>query len=206
MTTSPSRKKRAVLPGAKVSQIVIATARLHRLLKELGHTRNLEKTASTMPDARDRLSFIDKSMHDASERTINAVEAVVPLTKRTRSVCKDLTARLSATPFSEHGELISETIARLGEISAAERTAHHNLMQIIEAQEFRDVAGQMVNKIVNAAIEIESILVDVLKEYAPDIKDSLISTEGLTAGPGLKTRENVKDQDEVDDLLASLGL
>ena len=75
----------------------------------------------------------------------------------------------------------------------------------MEAQAFRDVAGQMVNKIVNAAVEIETILLDILKEYAPDTKDSLISTEGLTAGPGLKTKDNVKGQDEVDDLLASLG-
>lgn len=205
MTTPAPRKKRSALPDAKVEKIGIATARLHRLLKELGHTRNLEKSASTMPDARDRLSFIDKSMHDASEKTINAVEASVPLTKRSRAACNDLTARLSSARFSEHGELIEETISALGEIATAEKIVHQNLMQIMEAQAFRDVAGQMVNKVVNAAVEIETILLDILKEYAPDTKDSLISTEGLTAGPGLKTKDNVKCQDEVDDLLTSLG-
>lgn len=205
MTTPPLRKKRSALPEAKVEKIGIATARLHKLLKELGHTRNLEKSASTMPDARDRLSFIDKSMHEASEKTINAVEASVPLTKRNRAACDDLVARLSSIRFGEHGGLIEDTISRLGEIADAEKVVHHNLMQIMEAQAFRDVAGQMVNKIVNAAVEIETILLEILKEYAPDTKDSLISTEGLTAGPGLKTKDNVKDQDEVDDLLASLG-
>ncbi len=205
MTTLTPRKKRAALPDAKVEKIGIATARLHKLLKELGHTRNLEKSASTMPDARNRLSFIDKSMHEASEKTINAVEASVPLTKGSRAACNDLAARLSSVGFSEHGELIEETVSRLSEIAAAEQDVHHNLMQIMEAQAFRDVAGQMVNKIVNAAVEIETILLDILKEYAPDTKDSLISTEGLTAGPGLKTKDNVKGQDEVDDLLASLG-
>jgi chemotaxis protein CheZ len=99
-----------------------------------------------------------------------------------------------------------ETISKLGEIATAEESVHHNLMQIMEAQEFRDVAGQMVNKIVNAAVEIESILLDILKEYAPDAKDSLISKEGLTAGPGTQTKDSVNGQDEVDDLLASLGL
>jgi len=205
MATLAPRKKRSALPQAKVEKIGIATVRLHKLLKELGHTRNLEKSASTMPDARDRLSFIDKSMHEASEKTINAVEASVPLTKCNRTACEDLAARLSSARFSEHGGLIEEAISMLGEISAAEKIVHHNLMQIMEAQEFRDVAGQMVNKIVNAAVEIESILLEILKEYAPDTKDSLISTEGLTAGPSLKARGNVKGQDEVDDLLASLG-
>ena len=206
MPATKPRKKHTVLADARVEKIGHATARLHKLLKELGHTRKLEKSAATMPDARDRLSFIDRSMHEASEKTISAVEASMPLTKRNRATCSDLTIRLSDTRFSEHGGLVQETISMLGEIAAAEEIVHHNLMQIMEAQEFRDVAGQMVNKIVDAAVEIESILLDILKEYAPDTKDSLISTHGTTAGPGLKGVESVNGQDEVDDLLSSMGL
>jgi len=205
MTTKSPRKKRGALPVANVQKIGHAAARLHRLLKELGHTRNLEKSASTMPDARERLSFIDKSMHEASEKTISAVETSLPLIKSNRTVCSDLSLRLSDTSFGKHSKLVEETISRLGEIAAAEEAVHHSLMQIMEAQEFRDVAGQMVNKIVVAAVEIESILLDLLKEYAPDANDSLISTKGLTAGPGIKNEDNVHGQDEVDDLLASLG-
>lgn len=200
-----SRKKRTVIADARVEKIGKATARLHRLLKELGHTRNLEKSASTMPDARDRLSFVDKSMHEASDKTISAVEASLPLTKRNRACCSALAIRLADANLSAQGSLVEETISMLGEVAAAEDQIQHNLMQIMEAQEFRDVAGQMVNKIVLAAVEIESILLDILKEYAPDSKDSLISTEGLTSGPGLKLNDNVNSQDEVDDLLASLG-
>jgi len=196
MTANSPSNKNDSLPNSKVDKIGKATARLHRLLKELGHSRNLEKSASTMPDARDRLSFIDQSMHEASEKAISAVEASIPLIKSNRSACSELSIRLSDTSFSEHGPLVAETISKLGEISAAEESVHHNLMQIMEAQEFRDVAGQMVNKIVVAALEIEN---------APNTNDSLISTHGLTAGPGLKTADNVNGQDEVDDLLASLG-
>ena len=200
-------KKRSDLPNAaRVESIGRATARLHRLLKDLGHSRSLEKSAATMPDARDRLSFIDRTMHEASEKTISVVEASIPVTGRTRSLCGDLAARLSDTAFSEHQALIDEVISHLGEIAAGQEAVHHHLMQIMEAQEFRDVAGQMVNKIVEAAGEIESILLDILKEYAPDAKDSLISTAGLTAGPNLKAENSVNGQDEVDDLLASLGL
>lgn len=209
MTLKPSRKKRAAPPSesdAKVQKIGHAAASLHRLLKELGHTRNLEKSAATMPDARDRLSFIDKAMHEASEKTISAVEASMPLIKHNRASCSSLSVRLSDAGSSEHGKLVADTISKLGEIAAAEEIVHHNLMQIMEAQEFRDVAGQMVNKIVLAAVEVEAILLDLLKEYAPDANDSLISTKGLTAGPGLnKGEDNVNGQDEVDDLLASLG-
>ncbi|OGV72410.1 MAG: hypothetical protein A3B82_05155 [Methylophilales bacterium RIFCSPHIGHO2_02_FULL_57_10] len=206
MSASTPRKKQNALPNAKIEKIGFATARLHRLLKELGHTRNLEKSASTMPDARDRLSFIDRSMHEASERTISAIEASVPLTTRSLAACGDLASRLSDAGFCEHQGLVEETVSVLGEIASGEEIIHRNLMQIMEAQEFRDVAGQMVNKIVDAAVEIENILLDILKEYAPDTKDSLIRREGLTAGPNLKTEDSVNGQDEVDDLLASLGL
>jgi chemotaxis protein CheZ len=206
MVAKSSRKKRIELPDARAERIGQAAARLHRLLKELGHTRNLEKSAATMPDARDRLSFIDRSMHEASEKTISAVEASVPLTKRNRSTCGELSVRLSDAHFSEHGSLVEEAISALGEIAAAEEIVHHNLMQIMEAQEFRDVAGQMVNKVVTAAVEVEGILLDLLKEYVPNAEDSLIDTKGLTAGPGLKTPDNVNGQDEVDDLLSAFGL
>ena len=204
MTTT--RKKSAALPDERVENIGRATARLHKLLKELGHTNNLEKTASTMPDARDRLSFIDRSMHEASEKTISAVEDSIPITNRNRDICAELSERLSNTAFSEHQDLVSDVVSMLGEIATGEETTHHNLMQIMEAQEFRDVAGQMVNKIVDAAVEIENILIDILIEYAPDAKHSLISKAGLSAGPNLKEENSVNGQDEVDDLLASLGL
>lgn len=206
MTANPPRRKHGAVADPRVLKIGHAAARLHRLLNELGHTRQLEKTAATMPDARDRLSFIDRAMHEASERTISAVEASVPLSHGSRNACSELAERLSAVSFGEHQPLMQETVSVLGEIAASQETVHHNLMQIMEAQEFRDVAGQMVNKIVDAAVEIETILLDVLKEYAPDTKDSLIRSDGLTAGPNLKQADSVQGQDEVDDLLASFEL
>jgi chemotaxis protein CheZ len=204
-TDTPRGKRTAKTAQADVEKIGQATARLHRLLKELGHTRSLEKSASTMPDARDRLSFIDQSMHEASEKTISAVETSLPLTGANRTICSDLSNRLAGAVFEENTALIDEAITRLGEIAAAEEAIHRSLLHIMEAQEFRDVAGQMVNKIVGAAVEVESILLDILKEYVPDARDSLIRSEGLTAGPAHKPGDSVAGQDEVDDLLSSLG-
>lgn len=200
------RKSRPPLSQTKVDNIGHAAAKLHRLLKELGHARGLQQSAATMPDARNRLSFIDQTMHEASERAISAVESSLPLTESTRSACADLVERLSDAEDLAHHALVQDTLSRLGEIAAAGETLHHNLLQIMEAQEFRDVAGQMVNKLLDAAVEIEKILLDLLREHAPDSRDSLISTDGLTAGPAMKMQpDGVSGQDEVDDLLASMG-
>jgi chemotaxis protein CheZ len=190
----------------KVDGIGRAAVRLHRLLKELGHAKGLQQTAATMPDARERLSFIDQTMHEASEKTISAVENSLPLAESVRNTCAGLAGRLSDDETLAHHALVQETLSLLGEVASAQETLRHNLLQIMEAQEFRDVAGQMVNKIVDAAVEIEKILLEVLREHAPDSKDSLIRSEGLTTGPAYKRdKEGVSGQDEVDDLLSSLG-
>lgn len=202
-----ARKPRPTLSPAKVDNIGRAAARLHRLLKELGHAEGLQQTAATMPDARDRLSFIDQTMHEASEKAISAVENSLPLTERSRGTCAALAERLSETPELARLTLMQEAISQLGEMASAQETLHHNLLQIMEAQEFRDVAGQMVNKILDAAMEIEKILVDLLREHAPDTTtESLIRIDGLTAGPAMRPQAGgVNGQDEVDDLLASMG-
>lgn len=201
-----ARNSRPPLSPAKIDNIGRAAARLHRLLKELGHARGLQQSAATMPDARERLSFIDQTMHEASEKTISAVENSLPLTASTSLACASLAERLAAAEDLARHALVQDTVTQLGEIAAAEDTLRRHLLQIMEAQEFRDVAGQMVNKILDAAVEIEKILLDLLREYAPDSKDSLIRSEGLTAGPAIRAQQDgVNGQDEVDDLLASMG-
>lgn len=206
------RKKSVQLSGkAKVSDKKIedigrAAARLHRLLKEMGHVKGLQQSASTMPDARARLSFIDETMHEASEKTLSAIESSLPLTVATRQTCASMAEQLSDAQDLAHHALVQQTISNLGNIASTEETLHHNLLLIMEAQEFRDVAGQMVNKILSAAEEIEVILLDILRQYAPNSHDSLISKEGLTSGPAVKTElDGVNGQDEVDDLLSSMG-
>lgn len=204
--TSTKLSGKTRLPEKKVTDIGRAVARMHRLLKELGHVKGLQQSASTMPDARARLNFIDQTMHEASEKTLSAVEGSLPLTDSTRKSCARLAKQLAKAEDLAHHKLVQKTISHLGEIAAAEEILHHNLLLIMEAQEFRDVAGQMINKILGAAEEIEDILLDILREYAPTTKDSLISSKGLTSGPAMNAKpDNVKGQDEVDDLLASMG-
>jgi len=200
------RSDKAKFSDKKIEDIGRAAARLHRLLKEMGHVKGLQQSASTMPDARARLSFIDETMHEASEKTLSAIENSLPLTDATRQSCARMAERLSDAEDLAHHALVQKTISDLGKIASAEETLRHNLLLIMEAQEFRDVAGQMVNKILGAAEEIEVILLDILREYATNSHDSLISKEGLTSGPAVTAgQDGVSGQDEVDDLLSSMG-
>jgi chemotaxis protein CheZ len=203
---SKNKGKAQPVVDPTVKRIGQATARLHELLKDLGHSRGLEQSAATMTDARDRLSFVDKAMHEASEKTISSVEDALPLINRNRAVIGDLSMRLKEASAKEYAALITESVKVFGEVASNDEKVYGSLMQIMETQEFRDLAGQMVNKIVGAAVEIENILLDILKEYAPSTKDSLISKEGLTAGPSMNKEADISGQDDVDDILSSLGL
>ncbi len=198
--------RKAKLPAKKIQDIGRAAARLHRLLKEMGHVKGLQQSASTMPDARARLSFIDETMHEASEKTLSAIENSLPLTDSTRQICTRMADKLTDASDLAHHPLVQEAISDFGRIASAEEILRHNLLRMMEAQEFRDVAGQMVNKILGAAEEIEVILLDILREYAPNGHDSLISKEGMTSGPAIQAEtDGVNGQDEVDDLLSSMG-
>ncbi len=190
----------------KMQRIGHATARLHKLLKQQGHIDGLQQSASTMPDARERLSFIDDTMHDASEKSLQAVETAMPLATQTQHSCSALAEQLANTPELAQHALIGETIQQLQLLANNQQQIQQQLTAIMEAQAFRDIAGQMVDKLVDAAVEIESILLELLQEYAPDDQHSLIRKDGLTSGPAMKGDTNsVTNQDDVDDLLSSLG-
>lgn len=190
---------------AQLERIARATAKIHVLLKKQGHLSGLQQSAATMPDARERLNYIDNTMHEASEKVLSAVESSLPLLDNNKKTCAELSAQLANAPELAHTQLVQEAISKLGELSAADEVLRHNLMLIMEAQEFRDVAGQMVHKLFDAAMQIENILLEVLRESAPDTKDSLISKQSKTAGPAMKPSDGVSGQDEADELLASLG-
>lgn len=184
----------------------LVTALPERRQNDLAQTRGLQQSAATMPDARARLNFIDTTMHEASEKTISAVESSLPLSSKISTACADISIRLSDSNIAQQ-PLIVEALSILGEIASAQETLHHNLLQIMEAQEFRDLAGQVVKKILDASQEIETILLGILPEHvSPTMEHSLIKSEGLTAGPAINgAGKNSNGQDDVDDLMASMG-
>lgn len=166
----------------------------------------LHRSVATMPDAREHLVFIDKAMHEASEKSISAVESSLPLVSKASTMCAELSMRMSDSDIAQH-PLLQDAISIMGELASTQEVLRENLMHIMEAQEFRDVAGQVVNKIVAATQEVETTLISQLpKNLAPQAAQSFIKSEGLTSGPAVQSSpDGVKGQDEVDDLMSSLG-
>ncbi len=103
--------------------------------------------------------------------------------------------------------LAERTVAMMAENERAATATRAELMNIMLAQDFQDLTGQVIGKITSIAQDLEKQLVQVLIDFAPsEIRREL--DNGLLNGPQIKPEGNtevVADQGQVDDLLDSLG-
>ena len=188
------------------------TRKLHDMLIELGLDSKLQQVAETVPDARQRLTYVTKMTEQAACKVLNASELAKPLTEKIQTESKALRARwekLFSNQLSvgEFKALAGETHAFLGTAAECGQGIDVQLLEIIMAQDFQDLTGQVIKKVLEMAQELETQLLGVLIESAPG--DVLTEKAGsLLNGPvinGEGRDDVVTSQGQVDDLLASLG-
>lgn len=185
--------------------------KLHDSLRELGYDKSLEEVARQMPDARDRLNYIAKMTEQAASRVLNATDVARPAQAELEQGITTLGARwdkMFANQLSvdEFKQLAADT--RVFFAGAPSRIAITNtqLNEIMMAQDFQDLTGQVIKKIVEVVQNFESQLLQVLIDVMPEEKKAG-APEGLMNGPVINTAAGdvVTSQQQVDDLLESLG-
>lgn len=188
------------------------TRALHESLRGLGLDKLIEKAASDIPDARDRLDYVARLSEQAAKKVLDATDAASPLQDAIETRSAELSASwqmlLEGTPSeADWRALAQRTIASLDESRAGAVATRTELMNIMMAQDFQDLTGQVIGRITGIAQNLEKQLVQVLIDFAPsEIKREL--DNGLLNGPQIKPEGNsevVADQGQVDDLLDSLG-
>ncbi|CAN7626886.1 MULTISPECIES: protein phosphatase CheZ [Duganella] len=194
-----------------LSRIGHMTRALHESLRGLGLDKLIEKAASDIPDARDRLDYVARLSEDAAQKVLNATDAASPLQDRIGGDARQLSASwngllAAGAPDPQWQALAQQTVAALdGAADGATQTKAH-LMDIMMAQDFQDLTGQVIKKVTSIAQNLEKQLVQMLIDFAPEqMKKEL--DNGLLNGPQIDpTGEGVvADQEQVDDLLDSLG-
>jgi chemotaxis protein CheZ len=198
--------------GDVMSRIGALTRTLHDALRELGYDRLLEKTASAIPDARDRLAYVVKMTEQAAVRALNAIEAAQPIQDSLGSEAERLSAQWQKLfdkqlSVDEFKALVAGTRDYLGEVPKQTRATNAQLLEIMMAQDFQDLTGQVIKKVTTLAQNMEQQLVHLLVDLVPAEKRSEIDT-GLLNGPVVNAEgraDVVTDQNQVDDLLESLG-
>ncbi len=193
------------------NQLGQMTRTLHDSLRELGFDKNLESMVSSIPDARDSLAYVATMTEQAAERVLNATDAAQPIVNQLESGAHQLALgwqqlfdrKLDVEQFKA---LATRTHAYLVEVPKQTKATNGYLMEIMMAQDFQDLTGQVIKKIVDVTQQMEQQLVALLVENAPP--SARIEMSSLLNGPVINPQNRsdiVTSQDQVDDLLESLG-
>jgi chemotaxis protein CheZ len=194
---------------AKLGQM---TRSLHNLLRELGLDHTLQKVAQQIPDNRERLNYIAAMTAQAAERTLNAAEDARPIQQDLGEAAKTLAAQWDRLfdrqlGVNEFKSLVQDTRDYLRQVPDKTEATNARLMEIILAQDFQDLTGQVIKKVLEAAQNLETQLLALLLETTPEEKRQAVRPD-LLEGPVISAagREDVvTSQEQVDELLESLG-
>jgi chemotaxis protein CheZ len=190
-------------------QLGSITRQLHDALKELGYTDKLKGTVDQLPDAQSRLSYIARLTGEAAEKVLNHVDE----------------GKAEQAKIAERGRQLADTISRVPGLARAmpellewskdivdlSEKSDARLTDIMMAQDFHDLTGQVIGRVVQLAGTIEDQLLSLLLQSAPGGQpgqDHAIVDQPALAGPVVNAEgrtDVVSDQAQVDDLLASLG-
>ncbi|MBU2869935.1 protein phosphatase CheZ [Colwellia sp. E2M01] len=195
------------------------TRQLHDSLTNFQVDSRLNDLAKAdIPDAKERLNYVITRTEEAANKTMDAVEAIFPVVDTISdqvaavnpSWTKLMNNELNLTEFKSLCLDIDTLLKNTGKET---RHIHDLMTDVLMAQDFQDLTGQVIRKVIELVIEVEESLINMLTafglstELAKD-KETPKVGENLVEGPIVDTKKRddvVEDQDDVDDLLSSLG-
>ncbi len=182
---------------------------LHDSLRELGYDKALNEASSQITDAQDRLEYVASLTEQAANKVLNTLDEGMPaqdvLSKKSKAMetrWADLFAgKLSIDEFKT---LAGDSRAFAAAVTEATEAEKARLLDIMMAQDFQDITGQLIKKVVTITKTVEHELAELLRDNAPPaVREKLHAKPALMSGPALPSV--ALDQDNVDDLLADLG-
>lgn len=198
--------------GAVFNRLGHMTRELHNSLRELGYDKMLGDAAKSMPDARQRLAYIAQMTEQAASRVLNATDIAKPIQDVLQNQSELLGTRwekvfTNQLSVDEFKALAADTHAFLRQVPLQTRATNEQLTEIMMAQDFQDLTGQVIKKVVDIAQAMEAQLLKLLLEAMPE-ELRAEAPPGLLNGPvinALGRTDVVTNQSQVDDLLDSLG-
>jgi len=205
----------------------------NRLFKEIGKlTRDLHDTlnsfhldtrltslaAQDIPDAKDRLEYVMTLTADAANKTMDAVEDGITIVDNIKGDALELDVgwqkvRKKQLDGVKFRELCTSTESFISKTATGSVELHSLLQEALMAQDFQDLTGQVIKRVIQLVHEVEESLVATIKMFGEmtDYQEALGEEKETKAGErgpqmNTETRDDVvSNQDDVDDLLSSLG-
>ena len=186
------------------NSIGFITRMLHDALAELGLDKKLESAVHSIPDARQRLEYISRISTESAEKVIARVE-------QGKAEQSSLALRAAEAEVALKTDPVA-AVAKGGVLEFIEDVRQSCIntddafTEILTAQSFHDLSGQVIQKVTKLAADLESELVKLLVEITPEDQRDKVSQNELSGPVINKTDDSVvTSQDQVDNLLESLG-
>ena len=203
------------------------TRQLHDALNGFALDSRMQTLAeSDIPDAKARLNHVIEMTEDSANRTLTAVEGTLPIAEKLQQEAntlhekwdrfrnKDMNVDEFRNMSQEIDDFLAVTRGNADQI-------HSNLSDVMMAQGFQDLTGQIIRRVINLVQEVEDNMVGLIrlsgenysgkKTSRDEPASAVATTQDLMQGvgpqvPGVnEASDSVSGQDEVDDLLSSLG-
>jgi chemotaxis protein CheZ len=186
-------------------QLGTITRTLHDTMQRLGVMPKLQVATDGLPDARSRLSYIATKTAAAAEKVLNSVDQAKAEHAGITAATKELAAALVADPVRAVAS--GAVMNFVKDVETRTSSIDNHLTDIMLAQDFHDLTGQVVAKVVTLANDLEDSLVKLLVQVVPPEQREKVDPN-ILQGPVVNHEgrtDVVANQGEVDDLLASLG-
>jgi len=178
----------------------------------------VETTGIVNDRARAGLDYVIALTHEAARKTLDMTEqsqAALASLGTNLERQQQLLQQLAATTTDTATRHQLDELLSLGTCSSTRVTQmHHNITEIVVAQNFQDLSSQSIRKAINVIREVEGSLVmlvhytNLLRQHshgaalAPEVRES----DEVPRRPAGKREETEHmNQNDVDNLLSSLG-
>jgi chemotaxis protein CheZ len=195
------------------NSIGLLTRQLHNALNGLGLIARVQDLAGEIPDAKSRLTYIARLTGEAAEKVLNRVEQAKAQNEHIANEAYRLGELIIQDPVGAVAK--GNVLNFMNDVDNSSKIIDQHLTEIMMAQDFHDLTGQVIAKVMALAANIEEQLVQLLIQTAPmemttkETKPSETKPyQPLLEGPFIQSDVNadvVTSQTEVDDLLASMG-
>jgi chemotaxis protein CheZ len=216
-----TRKQLAILTQSHESELFQEVGKLTRELHEALSNFNVDSrlmdlTHHDIPNTRDRLNYVITTTEQAAHKTLGFIDNTLPLAQELRETAEKIDEswhrfRMKEMSADEFRLLVKEIEAYLPTVKQHADQVHTNLSEMMLAQGFQDLTGQVIRQVIALVEEVEDNLVQLVKvagkHQNPKPKQQEIDPI-KAEGPQINAQDNpnvVNNQDDVDDLLSSLG-
>ena len=208
------------LAGLRETQLFKEIGKLTRQLHDTMVSFSVDSKIAAMtehdiPDAKERLQYVITMTEQAADKTLTAVENLLPISQQLNEQVALLSGKWGRfldreMPLDEFKSMSSEISSHFRESSAGLEQVQAGLNEILMAQGFQDITGQIIRRVIDLVQELESSMIKLINISGRKTGGDDVGTHVELPGPvvpGIDDREGgvAHSQDDVDDLLSSLG-